>query len=52
MLSQNVRKVFSNVMISNFNKHAKFVIIDHLTSTYKSKGTLTQRLVEEKIFGF
>ena len=32
----------------NFNKHAKFTIIDQLTITSKSKETLTQRLTERK----
>ena len=34
----------------NFNKHAKFTIIDQLTNTSKSKGTLTQRLIESENF--
>ena len=32
----------------NFNKHAKFTIIDQLTITSKSKETLTQRLTERE----
>ena len=32
----------------NFNKHAKFTIIDQLTITSKSKETLNQRLTERK----
>ena len=35
---------------NNFNKHAKFTIIDQLTNTYKSKETLTQRLIENESF--
>ena len=30
----------------NFNKHAKFTIIDQLTNTSKFKETLSQRLIE------
>ena len=29
----------------NFNKHAKFTIIDHLTNTSKSKETLTRSVL-------
>ena len=36
----------------NFNKHAKFTIIDQLTNTSKSVKTLTQRLIERGNFGF
>ena len=32
----------------NFNKHAKFTIIDQLKNTSKSKETLTQRLIERE----
>ena len=35
-----------------FNKHAKFIIIDQLTNTSKSKETLTQRLIEKESFVF
>ena len=31
-----------------FNKHAKFIIIDKLTNTPKSKDILCQRLIERK----
>ena len=34
----------------NFNKHAKFTIIDQLTSTSTSKKTLTQQLIKRKNF--
>ena len=34
----------------NFNKHGKFIIIDQLTNTSKSKETLTQRLIEKENF--
>ena len=34
----------------NFNKYAKFTIIDQLTNTSKSKETLTQRLIERENF--
>ena len=34
----------------NFNKHAKFTIIDQLTSTSKSKETITQQLIERENF--
>ena len=34
----------------NFNKHAKFTIIDKLTNTSKSKETLAQRLIERENF--
>ena len=34
----------------NFNKHAKFTIIDQLRNTSKSKETLTQRLIERQNF--
>ena len=34
----------------NFNKHAKFTIIDQLMNTSKFKGTLTQPLIEREIF--
>ena len=34
----------------NFNKHAKFIIIDQLTNTTKSKEILTQRLIERENF--
>ena len=33
----------------NFNKHAKFLIIDLLTNTSKSRETLTQRLLDSEI---
>ena len=33
-----------------FNKHAKFIVIDKLTFTTKSKDNLHQRLVERKNF--
>ena len=33
-----------------FNKHAKFIIIDKLRNTTKSKGILRQRLVERENF--
>ena len=32
----------------NFNKHAKFTIIDKLTNTSKSMEILTQRLIERE----
>ena len=35
----------------NFNKYAKFTIIDQLTSTSKSKETLKQQLIERQKFG-
>ena len=34
----------------NFNKHAKFTIIDQLTNTSKPIETLTQRLIERENF--
>ena len=34
----------------NFNKHAKFTIIDQLTNTSKSNKTLLQRLIEREKF--
>ena len=34
----------------NFNKHAKLAIIDQLTDTFKSKETVTQRLIEKENF--
>ena len=34
----------------NFDKHAKFTIIDQLTNISKSKETLTQRLIERENF--
>ena len=34
----------------NFNKHAKFTIIDQLTNTSKSKETLTQQLIKREHF--
>ena len=34
----------------NFNKHAKFTIIDQLTNPSKSKETLIQRLIERENF--
>ena len=34
----------------NFNKHAKFTIIDQLMNTSKSKESLTQRLIERENF--
>ena len=34
----------------NFNKHVKFIIINQLTNTSKSKETLTQRLIERESF--
>ena len=34
----------------NFNKHAKYTIINQLTNTSKSKETLTQRLLERENF--
>ena len=34
----------------NFNKHAKFTIIHQLTSTSKSKETITQQLIERENF--
>ena len=34
----------------NFKKHAKFTIMDQLTSTSKSKETLTQQLIEKENF--
>ena len=34
----------------NFNKHAKFTIIDQLTNTSKFKETFTQRLIERQNF--
>ena len=34
----------------NFNKHAKFTIIDQLTNISKFKETLTQRLIERGNF--
>ena len=34
----------------NFNKHAKFTIINQLTNTSKSKETLTQQLIEGENF--
>ena len=33
-----------------FNKHAKFIIIDKLTNTTKSKDILRQRLIERENF--
>ena len=36
----------------NFNKHAKFITIDQLTNTSKSKETLTQRFFVRENFGF
>ena len=35
---------------NNFNKHAKFTIIDQLKNTSKSKETLTKRLIENESF--
>ena len=34
----------------NFNKYAKFTIIDQLTNTSQSKETLAQRLIEREKF--
>ena len=34
----------------NFKKHAKFTIMDQLTSTFKSKETLTKQLIEKENF--
>lgn len=34
----------------SFSRHAKFTIIDQLTSTSKSKETLTQRLIQRENF--
>ena len=34
----------------DFNKHAKFTIIDQLTNTSKSKETLTQQLIKSDNF--
>ena len=34
----------------NFNKHAKFTIIDQLTNTSKSKETPIQQLIERENF--
>ena len=36
--------------IYNFNKHAKFTIIDQLTNTSKPKETLTQRCIKRENF--
>ena len=33
-----------------FKKHTKFIIIDKLTNTTKSKDTLSQRLIENENF--
>ena len=32
------------------SKHAKFIIIDQLTNTYKSKESLTQQLTKRENF--
>ena len=37
-------------MKTNFNKHAKFTILDQLTNTLKSKEILTQRQIEREKF--
>ena len=34
----------------NFNKHAKFIIIDKLTNTKKAKEILRQRLIQRENF--
>ena len=36
----------------NFNKHAKFIIIDKLVNLHGSKEALQEMLVKEKISGF